>query len=263
MSRNATPVALTIAGADPSGGAGIQSDLKTFAHWQVYGLSVITALTVQNTLGVEAVMDIPAEFVGRQLESILADIQPHALKTGMLANTETILVVSDAVRRHHIPAVVVDPVLSSTSGAPLLAPEALEALRRELVPLAAILTPNLAEAMALTGLPVSNVSEMEEAARVLAGLGTKHVLVKGGHLNGDAVDVFFDGRQFTHFSSARIPGPEVHGTGCLLSAAVAAQLARGVSVADSVARGKQFVTAAIRNALFIGRGSGLADTSGF
>jgi hydroxymethylpyrimidine/phosphomethylpyrimidine kinase len=248
---------LSIAGSDPSGGAGIQADLKTFSSLKVYGMAVITALTAQNTVGVSDVMEVPAGFVAAQLDSVFVDIQPVAIKTGMLATAAIVELVADRVGKHRIDNLVVDPVLVSSSGKTLLASDALDVLKTKLLPLAAIVTPNLHEAAALTGLEVRDVSGMEVAARRLHESGAASVLVKGGHLEGAAaVDVFFDGKTIQHFRSSRVVTRDLHGTGCVLSAAIAAYLARGHSVEDAAKQGKSFVTKAIEKSLRLGQGSG-------
>jgi hydroxymethylpyrimidine kinase/phosphomethylpyrimidine kinase len=258
--------ALTIAGSDPSGGAGIQADLKTFSALKVYGMAVVAALTAQNTQGVRAIMEIPAEFVGSQLDAVLMDIPPIAVKTGMLGSAAVVEVVALRLRAQRIHHVVVDPVMVSSSGTSLLQPEGIEILKRELLPLAELITPNLAEASQLAGMDVNNLPDMERAARRIHDMGARGVLVKGGHLEGDAVDLFFDGRTAVRLQSERLPAADLHGTGCVLSAAVAAYLALGHSLPDSVSLAKIFVTASIRGSLRLGKGSGpvnpLADITG-
>jgi hydroxymethylpyrimidine/phosphomethylpyrimidine kinase len=248
--------ALTIAGSDPSGGAGIQADLKTFASLNVYGMAVIAALTAQNTIGVAGVEEVRPEFVGLQLESVLADIPPAAVKTGMLGSADVVDTVARILRTHEIKLLVVDTVLASSTGTPLLEAPAVEILKRELLPLAFIVTPNAIEASLLTGVEVRGPAGMEEAARRLHRSGARHVLVKGGHVDGDAVDVFFDGRNFLQFSAPRIPATDLHGTGCVLSAAITGYLALGCGANEAVEKSKNFVTEAIRNSLRLGRGSG-------
>ena len=248
--------ALTVAGSDPSGGAGIQADLKTFSSLKVYGMSVITALTAQNTVEVQGVMEVPAEFVGLQLDAVVTDIAPAAVKTGMLRTAAVVRVVAEKMREYGVHRLVVDPVMVSSSGTPLLEPEGVQTLQRLLLPLAWIVTPNLSEASALTGIDVQNPAAMEEAARTLHRIGARHVLVKGGHLEGDAIDVFFDGMKMERLSSPRIATRDLHGTGCVLSAAMTAYLAQGDSAYDAVVRAKTFVTGAIRNALRLGSGAG-------
>jgi hydroxymethylpyrimidine/phosphomethylpyrimidine kinase len=253
---------LTIAGSDPSGGAGIQADLKTFSRLKVYGMSAITALTAQNTTGVSGIMPVPPDFVRLQVDTVMQDIVPEAVKTGMLANAEIIETVAALLKRYKVHRVVVDPVLVATSGARLLEPDAVDALRNKLAPAALIMTPNIAEASALSGSEVHTIRDMEEAARNIQGFGAKYVLVKGGHLEGDAEDVLFDGHSFTRFAAPRVNTRDLHGTGCVLSAAIAAHLARGETVEDAVALGKHFVTEAIRHGLRLGSGHGPCDPVG-
>jgi hydroxymethylpyrimidine/phosphomethylpyrimidine kinase len=249
--------ALTIAGSDPSGGAGIQADLKTFSSLNVYGMSAIAALTAQNTLGVRDVMPVPAEFVGAELDAVLSDITPNAVKTGMLGTGTVVDVVAQKIRKYAVERLVVDPVLVSSSGTHLLDHAGEAALKRTLLPLALLITPNLTEAAVLTGVDVIDGASMEEAARRLHRMGAHHVLVKGGHLDGDvAMDVFFDGAKIERLSSPRIFTKDTHGTGCVLSAAITAYLSRGLSVYDAAVNAKAFVTEAIRTSLRLGKGSG-------
>lgn len=254
--------ALTIAGSDSIGGAGIQADLKTFSRLQVYGMSVITALTAQNTIGVSSVMDVPPDFVLHQLDAVLTDIPPDALKTGMLLNAAIIEVVASKIREHGLTKVVVDPVMFATSGAELLRQDAVRVLQRVLLPLALVITPNINEAQALTGKQIRTTGDMEEAALHVHAMGARYVLLKGGHIEGDATDVLFDGNEFWHICAERIPARDCHGTGCVLSAAITAHLALGRSVREAVELGKQFVTEAIRNGLRIGRGQRPCDPLG-
>lgn len=258
MAKPAIPRALTIAGSDSGGGAGIQADLKTFAALGVYGMSVITSLTAQNTRGVVATIDVSPDFVGAQLDAVLSDIGADSAKTGMLATAGTVEVAADRVRQFRIANLVVDPVMKAKDGRPLLSDDGQKALVRSLLPLATVVTPNLDEAEALTGRKVSSRDEMREAARAILALGPKHVLVKGGHLAGDApaVDILFDGRDFHEFSAPRIATKNTHGTGCVFSAAITAGLAKGRSVADAVGEAKEFVSEAIRHGLDIGHGQG-------
>jgi hydroxymethylpyrimidine/phosphomethylpyrimidine kinase len=256
------PSALTIAGSDPSGGAGIQADLKTFSALKVYGMSVIAALTVQNTKSVFAVSDVPPKLVGEQIDAVVSDIPPKAVKTGMLMTAENVAVVAAKVRQYHLRNLVVDPVTVSTSGTPLLHTDAIDKLRRDLLPAALIVTPNLDEARVLTGQEVRTVEDMEEAALRIHGFGAQNVYIKGGHLEGDAVDVFFDGDTFTRLFQERIASQDSHGTGCVLSAAMAAYLARGEPVIAAVRYAKEFVTTAIRNGLRLGEGNGPCDPVG-
>jgi hydroxymethylpyrimidine/phosphomethylpyrimidine kinase len=250
------PRALTIAGSDSGGGAGIQADLKTFSAFRVFGTSVLTAVTAQNSVGVHGVVNLDAGFVGRQLDAVLSDIGTDAAKTGMLSTAAIIEVVAERLRAHGLRQLVVDPVMVAKSGDALLEPAARAALTQAILPLALVVTPNLPEAAALAGIPVGSPAEMEEAARRIHALGPAWVLVKGGHLPGDAVDLLFDGARLSAFTAERVPTPNTHGTGCTYSAAIAAGLARGAAVPDAVAEAKRYVTAAIRAALPLGRGVG-------
>ncbi|MDI6789363.1 MAG: bifunctional hydroxymethylpyrimidine kinase/phosphomethylpyrimidine kinase [Thermodesulfobacteriota bacterium] len=246
---------LAVAGSDPGGGAGVQADLKTITVLGGYGLSVITALTAQNTRGVQAVHPVPPAFVAAQMKSILSDIGADAVKTGMLANAGIISAVAARLKSCQIRKIVVDPVLLAGGGEALTEPAALPALKAELLPLAYVVTPNLAEAAALTGLRVKTASDMEKAARAIAKLGPANVLIKGGHLAGEPVDILFDGEGIYHFRAERVPGENKHGTGCTFSAALATFLAQGYDLVDAVARAKSFVTLAIRSSFPIGRGA--------
>jgi len=252
--------ALTIAGSDPSGGAGIQADLKTFSRLRVYGMSVITALTAQNTTGVESIMEIPPEFVARQLNAVLTDIQVDAAKTGMLLTVGIVEVVAQIVRQYHIRNLVIDPVIASTSGASLLTQDAIGTFCRTLLPLARVITPNIDEARILTGKTMTTAGDMEEAALQIHGMGPRSVLIKGGHMAGDEVtDILFDGTDFSHFQSGRIHSRNTHGTGCVLSAAITAELAAGKGIKEAVQAAREFVVAAIRHGLRIGHGAGPCD----
>jgi len=249
---------LTIAGSDSGGGAGIQADLKTFAALGVYGLCAITAVTAQNTVGVQGVFELPADFVGLQIDSVVTDIGVDAVKTGMLSNAEIIAVVAAKVREHELPNLVVDPVMVAQDGTHLLREDARRVLARQLIPLAEVITPNLHEAEALTGLKVRNPKQMKEAARAIHALGARHVVVKGGHLVGpdECIDVLFDGRCFTEFTAPRVETKNDHGTGCTFASAIAAELAKGKSVPEAVSTAKEFVTLALQHSLSLGRGSG-------
>jgi hydroxymethylpyrimidine/phosphomethylpyrimidine kinase len=238
--------ALTIAGSDPSGGAGIQSDLKTFSRLRVYGMAVIAALTAQNTHHVSATAEVAADFVGKQLDALFSDVPPHATKTGMLLTADVVAVVAAKLKEWKIRNLVVDPVMVSTSGTKLLNPDAIETLSRALLPLALLVTPNLDEAGVLTGKTLANVEDMEQAALHIYGLGARNVLIKGGHGKGpEAVDVLFDGSSFLHLRAPRLTAQNTHGTGCVLSAAITAHLAQGLDLEHAVRLGKDFVTEVI------------------
>ena len=254
--------ALTVAGSDPSGGAGVQADLNTFSRLGVYGTSVIVALTAQNTTGVSAVMDVPADFVARQWEAVMSDIPVNAMKTGMLGNASNVEVAAEMIDKYGLKNVVVDPVMASTSGAKLLASDAIDTVKKQLLPRALLTTPNADEARILTGIEVRSQEDMEEAAKRLRAMGSQYVLVKGGHMEGDAVDVLFDGSVFNYFRSVRIGHTNIHGTGCVLSAAITAYLALGNPVDDAVRLGKDFITEAIATSLKIGKGAWPCNASG-
>jgi hydroxymethylpyrimidine/phosphomethylpyrimidine kinase len=251
-----TPIALTIAGSDPSGGAGIQADLKTFHQLRVYGTSAITLVTVQNTTRVSRIEILDPALVSEQIGAVIEDIPPAAAKTGALGNAAVVEAV--ALCRIQCP-LVVDPVMISKHGAPLMAVEAREALRNLLLPQATLVTPNLLEAAELTGQPVTTLEDMRTAARCIAGSGARSVLVKGGHLEGDAVDVLYHCGEFSEFSAPRTDTRHTHGTGCTYSAAITAFMARGLEIPEAVRRAKLFITEAIRGAPGIGGGSGPVD----
>ena len=245
-----TPVALTIAGSDSGGGAGIQADLKSFSANGVYGASVITALTAQNTKGVDGVHPVPAAFVGAQMDSVFSDLAVDAVKIGMLANAGIIEAVATGLKRHHARQVVLDPVMVATSGDRLIDADAVSALLRRLIPLCDLITPNLAEAAALLGSPVaSDEAAMAEQARALLGLGARAALIKGGHgSTEESVDLLATGDTIVRLAAPRIRTRNTHGTGCTLSAAIAAFLARDVPLAEAVDKAKTYVTEAIRAA---------------
>ena len=253
---------LTIAGSDSGGGAGIQADLKTITVLGAYGMSVVTAVTAQNTLGVQGVHPVPPEFVRLQLQSVLSDIGADGVKTGMLVDHETVLVVALALKRFRVKNLVVDPVLSATSGDRLLESRALQSLRENLLPLTRVVTPNLQEAAVLSKTAVDDLETMKTAAQKIHSLGPGFVLVKGGHLKGEAVDVLFDGKRFETFRAPRLTNPNTHGTGCTLSAALTVFLARGMDVPEAVGAAKQFITKAISGGLDLGAGRGPVNPRG-
>ncbi|HUM17909.1 MAG TPA: bifunctional hydroxymethylpyrimidine kinase/phosphomethylpyrimidine kinase [Candidatus Nitrosotalea sp.] len=250
------PKALTIAGSDSGGGAGIQADLKTFSAFRVFGMSVITAVTAQNSLGVQGVENLPPVFVARQLRSVLEDFGTDAAKCGMLSTAPIIDAVATELGEHRIEKLVVDPVMVAKSGDPLLQPDARAALADRILPLALVVTPNLPEAEVLAGMRVAEPEEMEEAARRIHGMGPRFVLIKGGHLKGDATDLLWNGREFTRFTAARVDSTNTHGTGCTFSAAITAGLARGQALGDAIRSAKAYVTRAIREGFKAGRGVG-------
>jgi hydroxymethylpyrimidine/phosphomethylpyrimidine kinase len=255
-----TAIAVTIAGSDSSGGAGIQADLKTFAALGVYGASVITALTAQNTQGVRAIHDVPADFIRAQIDAVFSDLDIAAVKIGMLSQATTIEAVAQGLIAHHAKNIVLDPVMVATSGDRLLAPEAVNALRTLLVPCALVVTPNLPEAAVLTGASAArNEKETEVQAREILGLGARNVLIKGGHNSGDeSIDLLIGQGDVVRLSAKRIATKNLHGTGCTLSSAIAAGLAKGLDLKTAAREAKTYVTAAIGAAdkLKIGHGHG-------
>ena len=251
------PRALTIAGSDSGGGAGIQADLKTFAAFGVYGASAITAVTAQNTIGVRAIHEVPADVVAAQIDAVLDDIGADAAKTGMLSSASIIEAVADRLHAHSFAPLVVDPVMVAKSGDALLRPEAVQALIELLLPLAAVVTPNAPEATVLSGVEVRDAESAREAARRIHGLGPAMVIVKGGHLEGDrSDDLVFDGRSFEILSGRRIETPHTHGTGCTFSAAIAACLARGMEPLAAAREARGFLQGAIEHAEPLGAGHG-------
>jgi hydroxymethylpyrimidine/phosphomethylpyrimidine kinase len=260
LPRSEIPRALTIAGSDSGGGAGIQADLKTFQVLGVWGMSAVTAVTVQNTKGVSGFEELSPTTVGDQIRAVATDIGVDAAKTGMLASAAIIEAVADAVRETGIPNLVVDPVFMSKHGHPLLHEDAVGALGGLIVPLATVVTPNLPEAAGLAGFPVRSPEDMERAGRAILALGPRAVLVKGGHLEGDeATDLLVTVDGSEPLRGRRIDTPHTHGTGCVLSAAIAGYLARGEDLEGAVRKGKALVTEAIRDALEIGEGIGPVD----
>lgn len=250
--------ALTIAGSDSGGGAGIQADLKTFTVLGVYGASAITALTAQNTLGVQAIEKIPSEFVARQIDAVLSDMGADAVKTGMLMNAAVVEAVAEALARHSQKNLIVDPVMVAKSGDHLLLPEAVQALKEKMLPLSTILTPNTQEAEILAGCgPIQTIDQMKSAAEHLLTLGPKAVLIKGGHLGGnESIDVWFDGTKLEFFPAPRYDNRHTHGTGCTLSAAITAYIALGHSPLDAVRQAKHFISRAIATSHPLGQGIG-------
>ena len=253
--KTSIPRALTIAGSDSGGGAGIQADLKTFAALEVYGLSALTAITAQNTQGVRAVQELPPELVEAQIDAVLEDIGADAAKTGMLSSSAIIEVVARCVSRWKL-RLVVDPVMVAKGGDALLQPEAIATLSTVLLPLAEVVTPNLFEAEVLTGRRIETLHDMREAAQAIFELGPRHVVVKGGHRAADPVDVYFDGKGFAELRAPRISTRHTHGTGCTFSAAIAAFMARGLPVDAAVTGAKNYITEAIRHAPGLGSGHG-------
>lgn len=247
---------LSIAGTDPSGGAGAAADCKTFCAHGCFAMNVITAVVSQNTQGVRGYMDVTPELIASQIDAVFEDIDVDAVKIGMVSVPETICIIADKLRQYKPAHIVVDPVMVATSGHRLLAEEAEQTLRETLIPLADVLTPNIPEAEVLTGREITDFASMEEAARDIAALGARAVLVKGGHRIGDATDILFDGTEFHYFRGQHIESTSTHGTGCSLSSAIAANLANGMSLADAVAAAKGYVFDGISHAEPIGKGHG-------
>ena len=259
-SRESLPVALTIAGSDSGGGAGIQADLKTFHQWGVFGTSALTAVTAQNTLGVQDIHPVPPAIIAAQIESVAQDLKPRAVKSGMLANAEIVATVAAAIRRHRLSCYVLDPVMVATSGDRLLERDAVAAIRDELLPLATLVTPNWPEAAILTGVTEANERGMAAAARDLVEAGAGAALVKGGHLEGDeVVDLYWDGEVERLYRGPRTRTRHTHGTGCTLSAAIAAGLARGVGLEEAVGGAVGWVREAIATAPGLGGGRGAVN----
>jgi hydroxymethylpyrimidine/phosphomethylpyrimidine kinase len=249
--------ALTIAGSDSGGGAGIQADLKTFQELYVFGMSSITAITAQNTLGVQKVGVVDPDLVAKQIDSVVTDLGVDAAKTGMLANAEIIEVVAVKVKEHQIGPLVIDPVMVSTSGHQLLTEDARVTMKKKLLPLATLVTPNLHEAEILAGQRITGWEDRKQAARKLVDEGAKAVIIKGGHgKEEEAIDLLYDGKDFVSFSSPRFKTKNTHGTGCTFSAAITAYLAKGESLHEAVRQAKNFITAAVGNPLMLGKGNG-------
>lgn len=247
---------LTIAGSDCSGGAGIQADLKTMTAHKVYGMSVITALTAQNTLGVSGIMEVTPDFVADQMDSVFKDIRPDAVKIGMVSNIEIIEVISDKLEEYKAENVVVDPVMVATSGSNLMQSSAVKALIDRLFPCATVITPNLFEAETLSGIHIRNKADMVVAAEKISEYTNAAVLIKGGHLTGSADDLLYDKKATTWFCNPLIDNPNTHGTGCTLSSAIACQLAKGETLERSVKNAKEYITKAISAGLKLGHGRG-------
>ena len=251
------PKALTIAGSDSGGGAGIQADLKTFSAFRVFGTSVLTAITAQNSVGVHGVHELPPAFVRAQLDAVLSDFGADAVKIGMLSSAAIAGAVAEGLGAHAHGPIVLDPVMIAKSGDPLLRPDARQVLIDRVLPLAEVVTPNLPEAGALASMTVADEKTMEEAARRIGALGARTVLVKGGHLKDSATDILWDGTRITRYAAPRVGSASPHGTGCTLSSAIAAGLARGRALDDAIRDAKAYVTAAIREGFAAGRGVGV------
>lgn len=251
-----TPAALTIAGTDPSGGAGIQADLKTFQELKTYGMSVITSVVAQNTTGVQNVQHIPVSMIQQQLDSVISDIPFQAFKTGMLANIDIMDAVAEKISGLNVPYIM-DPVMVTTSGHTLIAEDSRDYLRENLLPMTTLVTPNVPEAEVITGETIESPGDLKNAAlQIVQEFGAEAALVKGGHMQGEAVDFLYDGKTIHTFSTERIDTKNTHGTGCTYSAAITACLSQGYPLPDAVQIAKNFITAAIRHSLSIGHGSG-------
>lgn len=247
---------LTIAGSDCSGGAGVQADLKTFAAHGTYGMSVIVSVVAENTSRVLSIQDIDPGIIRDQIDAVFEDIPVDGVKVGMLSGTATMKAVSEKLREYRPKNLVIDPVMVAKGGCSLMRPDALETFQREILPLASVLTPNIPEAEALTGMTLRNEEDRKEAAEILRRMGAEYVLIKGGHLEGDADDLLYGGGQFLYYPAKRIPTKNTHGTGCTFSSAIATNLANGYDIREAVRRAKDYVTAAIAHALPIGHGHG-------
>jgi len=250
---------LAIAGSDCSGGAGIQADIKTITAHKIYAMSVITALTAQNTTGVYGVLEATPEFVGNQLDCVFNDIRPDAVKIGMVSNIEIIEIIAQKLREYKAENIVVDPVMVSTSGSRLLNDNAINALKARLFPLAAVITPNIPEAETLADFTITGRQDMQKAAEKIAKLTSGSVLVKGGHLDGGADDLLYTNGEVVWFESPKIENPNTHGTGCTLSSAIACNLAMGFSIPESVKNAKEYITGALKSGLNLGKGRGPLD----
>lgn len=248
--------ALTIAGSDSCGGAGIQADIKTMTVNGVYAMSAVTALTAQNTTGVKDIMEVSSSFLKEQLECIFTDIYPDSVKIGMIASKELIKTVKDTLVKYKAKNIVLDPVMVATSGAKLISDDAIDTLKKELLPIAAVVTPNIPEAEVLSGMKISSKEDMEAAAVRISEENHCAVLLKGGHNLNDANDLLVDGKNITWFQGKRIDNPNTHGTGCTLSSAIAANLAKGFSLVDSVKKAKEYISGALNAMLDLGKGSG-------
>ena len=248
--------AMTIAGSDSGAGAGIQADLKTFAANGVYGSSILTAITAQNTQHVTDVLEMPVSLIKAQIDAVVTDIGTDAVKIGMLSSSAIIEIIVEQMKEHELNNIVVDPVMVAKGGDRLLREDAVDSLRTLLVPIATLVTPNIPEAQVLTDKGIKNSDDARDAARDIFAMGPRAVVVKGGHLDGPASDIYFDGREFKIFESPRIITTNTHGTGCTFSSAIAAGLAKGMPIQESVAIAKEYVTGAIRHAVPIGRGHG-------
>ena len=251
--------ALTIAGSDSGGGAGIQADIKTMLANGVFATSAITALTAQNTIGVTGIMDVTPEFLAKQLDCVFTDIFPDAVKIGMVSSPELISVIAEKLREYAPENIVLDPVMVATSGSKLITDEAVAVLKTQLIPIASVITPNIPEAKVLTGMEITSAEDMESAARKIFEDFGCSVLIKGGHQLNDANDLLYSGSEMTWYKGERIDNPNTHGTGCTLSSAIASNLAKGFGLAESITRAKRYISGALAAMLDLGSGSGPMD----
>ena len=247
---------LTIAGSDCSGGAGIQADLKTFSAHGVFGMSVIVSVVAENTFHVIDMQDISPDIIEKQIDAVFEDIGVDAVKVGMLSQPECMKAVAKKLKQYKPNNVVIDPVMYAKNGCPLMNPNSIDTLIKEIIPLAGVLTPNIPEAEKIAEMKISSVKDMEEAAKIICAMGAESVLVKGGHAVGDAIDVLYDGEKFYHFAAERINTKNTHGTGCTYSSAIASNLALGCKLEEAVKEAKEYVTTAIKHSLAIGKGCG-------
>lgn len=247
---------LTIAGSDCSGGAGIQADLKTFSAHGVFGMSVIAAVTAENTQRVIDVQNISPDIIGKQIDAVFEDIEVDAVKIGMISEIEGIKEVASKLREYKPKNIVLDPVMVSKTGYSLMNPNAVETLIKELIPVVSVITPNIPEAEIISNIKIQTVEDMEKAAKIIYNMGPKNVLIKGGHLTGDATDILYDGKEFVYLKSERINTKNTHGTGCTLSSSIASNLALGMNIKEAVEHAKKYITTAIEHSLPIGHGSG-------
>lgn len=250
------PIALTVAGTDPTGGAGVFADLKAMHSRSVYGMAAVTSLTAQNTLGVQDVYNVPADFIDKELNSIFSDEVPHAMKTGMIAEADMMTVIADYIRKYNIPYVM-DPVMIATSGDHLISSTSVSTLIDTLIPLADIVTPNLHEAEAITNMTIRTEDDIHRALKIFRDdMGAKNIIIKGGHLSGDATDYLYDGKNISTLTAVRIDTNQTHGTGCTFSAVLTAELAKGRTIEEAFRTSKAYITSAIQNSPGIGKGSG-------
>lgn len=247
---------LTIAGSDCSGGAGVQADLKTFSAHGTFGMSVITSVVAENTCKVISIHNVPIDVIKDQMDAVFTDIRPDAVKVGMLSDKEVMDAVAEKLKQYQVTKAVIDPVMIAKGGCALMQEDALNTLIEEIIPLAYLLTPNIPEAETITGEEIRSIADMKKACQMIYGLGAKNVLVKGGHFEGEPLDVLYDGEEFYTFSGKRIESKNTHGTGCTLSSAITAQLAKECTIEEAVRKGKDYVTNAIRYAIPFGHGHG-------